>query len=203
MNLEMRYIQKLPCPQKFLNWVKNSGRFEQKYDDMPGDVKADLKQALLIEQGYLCAYTMRRIGMDSSHVGHFYSQKNFPEKALSFSNMLACYPEQGIKGAPKDVSYGAVFKGDNAEEICSPHQKDVNEQFIYTSNGHIKGKTTLAETTIRVLNLNHEDLVRARRIHIEQAIKLASSGGRFSSKKAETAISAFGKKDGKGHFCPK
>ncbi len=196
----MRYIQKQQPPQTFLNWTKSST--DLKYKNLPGDVKADLKQALLMEQGYLCAYTMKRITMRTSHVEHFFSQSQFSEKSLDFKNMIACYPERGVTSAPKNVEYGAVYKDNNTEEICSPHKKGVSDQFIFKLNGKVEGTTDVARTTIRVLNLNHDDLVRERREWIEVAISRATSGGKFSPKKARSAISTLEKPDQSGKLEP-
>ncbi|NBH33059.1 hypothetical protein D3Z58_05740 [Clostridiaceae bacterium] len=54
----MIYIKKNAEPAKLLQYRHQpNGRF----DDMDADVKEQLRESLLKEQGHLCAYCMRRI----------------------------------------------------------------------------------------------------------------------------------------------
>lgn len=48
-----------------------------------------LKQALLNEQHYLCAYCMQRISFDSMTIEHWACQDNYPSLQLDYKNLLA------------------------------------------------------------------------------------------------------------------
>ena len=48
-----------------------------------------LKNALLKEQGYLCAYCMKKISLQEAQVEHFLPQATYPEEDLKYMNMLA------------------------------------------------------------------------------------------------------------------
>ncbi|MCF3623142.1 TIGR02646 family protein, partial [Planktothrix agardhii 1030] len=58
----MKYIQKEQEPEKLRSWFNNQydeegNRLGCDYSDLPGDIKRDLKDHLLREQGFLCCYT--------------------------------------------------------------------------------------------------------------------------------------------------
>ena len=57
----------------------------------------DLRKALLDEQGYICAYCMRRISDNTpdtagsmSKIEHILSQDNHEDKQMEYSNMVIC-----------------------------------------------------------------------------------------------------------------
>lgn len=71
------------------------------YRNTPGvDYQAipELVDALLQEQGYLCAYCMRRIpcrdnaSSENHRIEHVLSRENHPDKRLSYNNMVICCP---------------------------------------------------------------------------------------------------------------
>ena len=69
----MRSIQKGAPPQEYVNWLSQTAsiRKESALWDIPTDIKNAIKSAMLIEQGYLCAYTMRRIEVvNECHIEH-------------------------------------------------------------------------------------------------------------------------------------
>lgn len=57
----MLLIKKNSPPKEFVTYAQQEGA---RFDDMPSDVNNILRHALLEEQGYVCAYCMRRIGVD-------------------------------------------------------------------------------------------------------------------------------------------
>ena len=86
----MRKISKNKEPNAWLQYRLTS---DATYQSTP-----ELRQSLLEEQGYLCAYCMRRIpGKDSnsnedSRIDHILSRSNNPDLSLSYSNMVICCP---------------------------------------------------------------------------------------------------------------
>lgn len=174
----MRFYKKGPVPHSLEKWLREN-EVNRRFSDLPSDVKADIRSALLKEQGYLDAYTMQRIEADSCHIEHFRPQAHSTdEDAVDYGNMLACWPldrRSPTAWAPGD-SYGAEYKGDSEEAICSPlKEADVLNAFEYRFDGTIVGRTELAKTTIHVLNLNAERLRAYRREAIRGAFGIAKS----------------------------
>ena len=80
------------------------------YDNYPE--KDDLRQALVTEQRGLCCYCLSRIRPDSKSmkVEHWRSQSRYPDKQLSYQNLLgAC---RGGHGQPAHLQHCDTRKGD-------------------------------------------------------------------------------------------
>lgn len=154
----MIWIRQKLIPTEFAQWKAGNKGINFNYSSLPGEIKKILKQSLLEEQHYLCAYTMLRINGEKSHIEHIEPQSISNHKDLEYTNLLACYPgvDMGM------IEYGAKPKDNSAERIISPHDRIVDESFYYSSNGTIVGKNELAERTIFVLNLNHRELKKSR-----------------------------------------
>lgn len=58
MYKDMLYIKKGKLPKSFIEYTREKCA---RFDDMPSETKKELRRSLLEEQGYLCAYCMRRI----------------------------------------------------------------------------------------------------------------------------------------------
>lgn len=66
------------------------------YGNLPTPVKEAVKAALLVEQGYLCAYTLQRLAVASDcHIEHVEPPNAAPDKSLDYANMAACWPDNG------------------------------------------------------------------------------------------------------------
>ena len=77
----MIHIKKSTQPKKFQEFKQQNPQAH--FDDMPPDIKAILRQSLLEEQGYLCAYCMSKI-CDKVKIEH-YEPRN-PQNELEYSN---------------------------------------------------------------------------------------------------------------------
>ena len=64
----MIHIKKSSPPNKFQEFKQQNPQAH--FDDMPPDIKAILRQSLLKEQGYLCAYCMSKI-RDKVKIEHY------------------------------------------------------------------------------------------------------------------------------------
>lgn len=98
----MLYIKKKAEPQE-LTQAKRKGL--QNYDTMPTDLKDVIRQQLLTEQGYLCAYCMRRINLDTVQIEHYIAQHPAdgdydPALTIDYSNMLGVCPGNKCEGLP-------------------------------------------------------------------------------------------------------
>lgn len=172
----MRFINKSAAPQALKIWIRDNPN-DCTYKNLPTAVKDEIRRYLLIEQGYLDAYTMQRIELDTCHIEHFAPQSHFGEKSVDYDNMLACWPKDRPPGTfEAGDEFGAVRKEDSTETICSPLvAAEVTNAFEYKSNGEIAGRTPLAVKTIDVLNLNAHRLRSLRKSAILSALGLQAS----------------------------
>lgn len=153
----MLWIARQEEPIELIDWRRENKKcVNQSHQSLPGNVHRAVKAALLRDQRYLCAYTMRRIAAETSHIEHFKARSKHHDDEVIYGNMLACYP-----GGSDEIPYGAKIK--RAEEnILNPHNHEVDKEFRYASDGQIIGNSELAKRTIEVLNLNHELLCANR-----------------------------------------
>ncbi len=178
----MRHIQKRTEPQRLAQWRaahQNDPNFS--YDLIEADLRREIKQALVVEQGGLCAYTGRRIDEMSSHIEHPKPQVHcINSEDVSYSNMLACVPAPNAPGLP----YGAHKKGSwptVAEEalFVSPLRPGCEERFSFTLKGEIKASdptdAAATETIVR-LGLNHKLMQQLRKAAIEATLEIRGRG---------------------------
>lgn len=145
----MLYITKgMPSPQ-FTRKRNEIRRSDEWHKIQKGDTKAiraqfdllpkeALRDTLLREQHFLCAYCMKRV-MNNSHttVEHWIPLSRDKEKALDYANMLAvCDGGRNTTGSQKVLCCDAA-KGDDAEITVNPLNMRQMEQIRYLSNGKI------------------------------------------------------------------
>jgi uncharacterized protein (TIGR02646 family) len=151
------------------------------YDNLTSVDKDELRNSLLLEQGYICCYCMKRIP-ESGHnpgckVEHVNSQRKFPAQQLDYDNLLiACL---GGMGLPKHLQTCDTFKGESKISF-NPANKIKNiEKFIkYTAFGEIYSDDLQINYDInKVLNLNNQTLRKNRQVIYEEVkSKIRSEG---------------------------
>lgn len=194
----MRAITKKREPSTLQQWkaVQINTQQNFNYTNLPTLVKNDIKNALLIEQGYLCAYTMRRLEtVTDCHIEHVKAQASEPNLDLDYSNMVACFPQNG-----GDIShgYGAPIKADLAvtfnQNFISPHHARCASRFCYNKQGSISEKNIddiAASRTIEILKLNQRSLEEMRLRALEAfGIVIARSTSRRRNRHYATAAEA-------------
>lgn len=129
-------------------------------------LKVTIKEALLSEQGFLCAYTGIRIEQDKSHIEHLKPRAHDwnGDTDVRYDNMVACYPKEG------GCSFGAMYKGNwpsppEWSDFVTPLENRCEHCFRYATNGSVTavGNNEAAEKTIAHLNLDHPELQNLRR----------------------------------------
>ena len=82
----MIYIKKGKEPASLTAYKK------QKYVYFDGyDKKDDIREQLLKDQGYLCAYCMRRIDIKHMKIEHWYPENLLTDlETLDYKNMMGC-----------------------------------------------------------------------------------------------------------------
>ena len=137
------------------------------YSNMPSDVKSSVLESLMKEQGYLCAYCMRKIpeirelpaGVSPVTIEHWKAQNPEDEIAsgqdLDYNNMFAvCAGNRGC-GHKKNLTCDA--KRGNKTLTVDPKSQYSIMQIKYKSNGYIYSENEDINRDLNeILNLNCE-----------------------------------------------
>lgn len=172
----MKYIKKGRPPQPLKCWIReNSGVPGAQYGTL-GFPTSATKEALLSEQGNLCAYAMVPIDGSTSHVEHIKPQvlsrsENAPNETWNYANLLACYPGNNPDGTGH-AQFGATKKGDawEGDKFVSPLQESCENRFRFSSDGSVAVNSTEDEAaawTISALGLDCSVLGEWRQAAIE------------------------------------
>jgi len=169
----MIHIKKGTEPRE---WTERKATPGFKYEATP-----ELRNALLHEQGYICAYCMRRIptpvndlkANETSKIEHIQSRKNRPDLQLDYSNMAICCP-----GNLNNESHCDTAKKDS--NLCFPLYNIELQESIYYSlkDGSISSKREDWNNDIQnVLKLNHPLLKKNRNAALNGVIEAMKSLG--------------------------
>ncbi|MDM5057407.1 retron system putative HNH endonuclease [Aeromonas rivipollensis] len=167
----MRRIVKTHPPIELTAWREENRELNHSYKDMLGtEAHKKLKEKLLKEQGWLCAYTGKKIENDTSHVEHLKPQTTCDEwEDVDYKNVVACFPADG-----GDIThgYGAPKKGGwwEAGKFISPLVTDCERRFKFSWSGHVSPNPTdhpAAKMTIDVLRLDEKALQQLRKSRID------------------------------------
>lgn len=161
----MKQITKLQEPNSLLQ--HRAQQFAH-FDNMPNVTKEELKQNLLLEQGLICCYCMRRIPEQSSpymKVEHYKCQDHFQDLQLDYRNLLgAC---TGNEGQPKKLQTCDTKK---ANENLSINPLNTNPScetlFKFNSEGEMSSLSdneAINNQINTILNLNMQSLKDARK----------------------------------------
>lgn len=182
----MKYIQKNLEPEEFIAWKQQESENlhgktgKAQWEHFPSSCpkpedqeelilyysKTELKESILLEQGFLCCYCNQHI--ENNHrtvLEHLDDKGTHDTDTLLYTNILASCLGGQKDPKPRDLHCDANKKQKNlpvkpTDEIC--------ETLLYFQvNGEAKGANTEADTTISVLNLNIKTLVRERKKAID------------------------------------
>lgn len=167
----MKYIRKGKAPQEFRRWLKRvHGTWEEDYRELRREEKEKLQLRLVEEQGWLCAYTMKRIDIEDSHIEHIRPEALCRAQQvgsdLDYNNIIACFPREGMK---RGLRYGAQLKSDwwdnDGANFISPLHQSCERKFRFDLEGKIfaMNSDVAANITIKVLGLNHKGLADDRK----------------------------------------
>lgn len=178
----MRTIQKRSEPQRLTQLraaFRNDPNFG--YGLIDSNLRKEIVRSLVEEQGAICAYTGRRISVNSCHIEHPKPQVHCqPGEDVEYTNMVACFP---APNAPR-VLYGANHKGSwpdatQAYLFVSPLRPNCETRFVFSLRGQI-GPSSMndaaARETIKKLGLDHEVLTQLRKAAIDATLCLHGKG---------------------------
>jgi uncharacterized protein (TIGR02646 family) len=181
---------------------------------------SDVLAALLVEQGHLCAYTLKRIDATSAHIEHLKPQSKCREEDaqreaeklaltredVAWSNLVACFPAPNPVARP---GYGAVKKDKwwpvpGAAGFVSPLNADCESRFHFELNGEMKpanGDDAAALETIRAIGLDDDRLRELRkRAIVELGLHPRSPQPLKSPAKVRQIIAAWQQRDGTNRY---
>lgn len=168
-------------------------------------VKQHVRDCLVEEQGYLCAYCMGRIEADfrKMKVEHWRSQSSskYPEEQLTYANMLGCCC--GNEGEKPNSQHCDTAKADK-DLLFNPstpsHHKRLKMRYL--ANGTISSDDSeFADQLNNILNLNFHRLKENRR-RIWKALReiLSRQSHTASSSYLRTLIEKWTRKDSNGRL---
>jgi uncharacterized protein (TIGR02646 family) len=151
----MLYIRKNMPPKKLtrrINEIKSSQEWKEIKDGDTKNIRAvfdqlpkeEIRQSLLEEQHYLCAYCMRKIKNNgqTTTIEHLHSLSKNKEEALEYKNMLGvCDGGRNWKGNGKRILCCDACKADEDELSISPLNKQQMDILIYDKSGFIKTRS--------------------------------------------------------------
>lgn len=127
--------------------------------------KADIREALLEEQGHLCAYCLRRIKSKTTDIEHYLAQSNDPKLKLNYRNMLGvCNVSEGKPSHQQhcDKSRGnQILTINPLDENCEKEVKYGSDGKIYSDNEQIN------DDLHKTLNLNLPRMMKSREKAVE------------------------------------
>ena len=122
----MLYIEKGPEPTELTEYRACKWNSEEQqpvfpsYDNMPTAVKSAVRASLLREQGYLCAYCMRRITEENVRIEHWQAERELDDSGkLNYGNMLGVCPGKVL--ASPDADNANALSG-HLSETCDRHR---------------------------------------------------------------------------------
>jgi len=188
----VKYIQKSKSPEKFENWKENAcSDWQPCWDNFQNPEKEKVKEALLIEQGYICCYCGMRIQNDSStEIEHIKPRKECigseEYKALAFDNFLASCNGSKKDPKPREVHCNNA-RGDQFLAV-NPLTVGCEDKFAYTLDGKVIASNddadirSLIDTVLRLnakkikgfreklINALHEDFSHSKEDDVREEI---------------------------------
>lgn len=178
----MRQINKGAEPAELTAWkAQNRALPNYCYGSLTAAHRHKIRTALVEEQRSLCAYTGRRIDVDSCHIEHLRPQVHCGMgEDIDYRNLVASVPAPNTAQLP----YGAHKKADwptNEDEhlFVSPLSNGCAGRFSFRLNGEVEAQNAAdnaAVHTIDRLGLNNHALVQLRKAAIEATLQIRGRG---------------------------
>ena len=178
----MIFINKKQEPKSLLEYRANKSNLADiTYDNFRD--KDDVRDALLVEQGHICAYCMQRITKDKMKIEHFSCQSINETLQLEYKNMLGCC--MGGEGQDEDFQHCDTKKKSKKIKFNPSNPNDKNSLKIsYDHNGLISSKDDEFNKDLNeVLSLNLELFKNNRKAVLLQLYESFSKVKRNATKK--------------------
>jgi len=138
----------------------------EKFDTAPSDVKDELRESLLAEQGYICCYCMQRVEFKNSKIEHFKSRSEHRREQLNYSNLfVACL---GGEGNSPIKQFCDTKKGNKKLKYLNL-LTNIEMRIEYKKDGTIFSKELNVDNELNeILNLNYKLLQKNRKKALEE-----------------------------------
>lgn len=175
----MLYIEKKAPPQSYQKAVAeiksapswrsihdgDTAAIRSQFDRLP---KPEIRDALLAEQHYLCAYCMKRIrnnkdGAEAVHmtIEHWFPLSKDKERALDYQNFLGvCMGGSDIAGPRNRVLCCDASKGNEINLTVDPLNRSMMRHIAYKSDGTIYCLPTTDPKISEAINKDLEDTLQ-------------------------------------------
>jgi uncharacterized protein (TIGR02646 family) len=204
----MKFIHKSGPPHAYSAWCKKvAGTQKADYRELSKQMKGEVLLGLLAEQGWICAYTMKRLEEDNSHIEHIKPQtrcrQDKPGSDLCYENLVACFPEEGMG---RKYRYGAQEKlgwwENDGKNFISPLHSNCETRFHFDMSGNITwvNNCSAAESTVKLLRLDHPALTEDRGRVIAEFLFGENRNDPLSKAKALAAIKLVCQRNANGRF---
>lgn len=190
----MRKINKGDEPQEWTEYKLTPNATYKRFNE--------LADSLLGEQGYICAYCMRRIPVkdynstESTRIDHILSQTKHSGLQLDYKNMVMCCP-----GAINNDFHCDKLKGEN--DITIPLFEDhfITTISYETSDGKIKSSNQTWNNEINdILNLNNKLLKKNRLEVLSFVTQSLGKNVKWEKRDIEKIIKQWDEKDIDGKY---
>lgn len=199
----MRYICKGDEPESLVNLKALANEdWKPTYEaDCKGEVKTQLHNALLQEQGYICCYCGMSITKENSHIEHLKPRSIYPKLALDYNNLLASCQRDREPRVPKHCGV-KKDKWYDEQLMVSPLDINCANFFRYAASGEIlptdeQDLQEAAQKTIEKLGLHIEKLRLIRSAAIDGAL-LAIEG--LTDEEIQKLAQGYEKPDANGQY---
>ena len=151
------------------------------FEDMPPEVKEELRTCLIAEQGGICCYCGRRILSDCYSVIEHLLPKGltqYQNLQLAYNNLLCSCDGGKSDRTGKTREQKRAFspfcdsKKNNEVIKITPLDEKCESYFYYDEDGHIYGINCDAQQTIDTLGLDCSTLVNMRKAAIDAYAEL-------------------------------
>lgn len=168
------------------------------------EAKPELREALLKEQGYICAYCMRGIPVKDvpyesadSKIEHVLSRKKHEDLQLEYNNMVICCPGRLMGAMHCDAKKGE-------EDIqCSPLSREAMQTIRYWKDGTILSTNPVYNDEINnVLNLNIDILKSNRKALWDTVLKRVRLEGKWRTSYIQHVLERYQSVDADGKRRP-
>ena len=191
----MRKIIKNKEPKK---WTEYRLTPDVDYESIP-----ELRESLLQEQGYICAYCMRRIphkdknSNENSRIDHILSRDKHPDMKLDYGNMVICCP-----GAISGNFHCDKFKVEEDITFSLFNDSFIPTLKYSTKTGKIKSSNPDWDAEMNnILNLNHE-ILKANRLEALNGVITSLVGKQWTTGEVRRKLEEWNNKDKQGRFKP-
>jgi uncharacterized protein (TIGR02646 family) len=178
----MRQITKGAEPAELTQWkAQNQGRPNYCYASLTADHRLKVRTTLVVEQRGLCAYTGRRIDVDSCHIEHLRPQAHCRHgEDVDYRNLVAGVPAPNTPQLPYGAHRKAAWPPVADEHLfVSPLSSGCTARFSFRLNGQVEAAnaadTAAVETIVR-LGLNDLMLVQLRKAAINATLQIRGRG---------------------------